>query len=328
MLHGERVPSFLVELRAKYGEGYTAINYLGGLDALSYVMAAQWLYIPDFMAYRGGVFRTALPVGLTERRRKNLDDWFDHYEGTVASVELMGNSLELWDTLGIDDPIPLDQDLIDLGKTLASVWLAILECSFPGLSIRMQFEDDDDSGPQVSFATERAGLADVNTGEPTGENRPWRTKFPTFLDSWSTEDGEPVTPISYLGDEGGPHAVIASRWLYVPNFVEYRGGVFRSALPEGMTAQQQETVEDLFERHGGDVPVVERAANRLVLEEVFSIEDPLAIKADLAQMAESIGYGWGVFVRKSFPGRRFRVECHHDERGQWVTFSSDGTDAS
>jgi hypothetical protein len=323
MLHGERIPSFIADPRAMYGEGYTPIDYLGGTDTLSYAMAAQWLFIPDFAVYRGGVFRTAFPMGLTERRRKNLDDWFDHYNGVRSRVEIMGNSLELWDALGIDDPIPLDQDLVDLGKTLASAWLAILESLFPDLSIRVEFEDDDDSGPKVSFSTEGADFESANSGIDD-EKSPRRAKFPTFLESWKTEDGGPVTPISYLGNEDGAHAVIASRWLYVPNFFEYRGGVFRSALPEGISERQRGIIDDLFDNHGGDVSVVERAANRLVLEEVFGVGDPAAIRADLVQMAESIKHGWSVFVHKSFPGRRFRVESHDDERGRWVTFFSDG----
>jgi hypothetical protein len=80
-----KFPRLLDAWREANGEGFTPLSYLNQPDdAVPFVIAAQWLFVPDFKEYRGGIFRTELPQGLTEDTRAILDRWFDEL-GSLSS---------------------------------------------------------------------------------------------------------------------------------------------------------------------------------------------------------------------------------------------------
>lgn len=89
-------PSFLTEWREINGPDFTPISYLYQPAATSFVIAARWLYIPEFVEYRGGVFRTEFPRELSDKKREELDEWFDELNGDMPKVEWLGNLFPLW----------------------------------------------------------------------------------------------------------------------------------------------------------------------------------------------------------------------------------------
>jgi len=157
----ERFPEFLDEWRDVNGDDYTPLSYLdSGPDGLSFVVVAQWLFAPDFVEYRGGVFRTELPRGLGDKGREVLDDWFAHFSGDVSKVEGKGNLLILWDLFSEADAH--DDDLAQLAQTLERLWRLQLKDQFPDREFTFEVLDGSDSyGPQVTFYSTptRAGQA-------------------------------------------------------------------------------------------------------------------------------------------------------------------------
>lgn len=49
----DKFPEFLAEWREVNGEGFTPLSYLNQQVAVPFVVAAQWLYVPDFVEYAG-----------------------------------------------------------------------------------------------------------------------------------------------------------------------------------------------------------------------------------------------------------------------------------
>lgn len=166
MTRSERFPEFLDEWRDVNGDDYTPLSYLdSGPDGLNFVVAAQWLFAPDFVEYRGGVFRVELPRGLGDKGHKVLDDWFVHFSGDVSKAEGKGNLIILRDLFSQADA---HDDLVQLARTLERLWCLQLNDQFPDREFTFEVLDGNDSyGPQLTFhsrprrvgqAPERRGL--------------------------------------------------------------------------------------------------------------------------------------------------------------------------
>jgi hypothetical protein len=147
-----RFPGFLDEWREVNGEDFTPISYLNQPDGLSFVIAAQWLFAPDFAEYRSGIFRTELPRGLSENDRKVLDDWHTEFNGDVPKVEKIANLLTFNDAFTACDLAPYEEDLPQLARAVARSWDAQLRVEFPDRVFQVEVYDDAASyGPQVTF---------------------------------------------------------------------------------------------------------------------------------------------------------------------------------
>ncbi|GHG33349.1 MULTISPECIES: hypothetical protein [Amycolatopsis] len=147
-------PRFLDEWREANGESFTPLNYLNQPEAVPFVIAAQWLFVPDFAEYRGGIFRTELPQGLTEDTTAILDQWFGKFGGDVAKVERIANQLTLWDLFAAADVEPHDEELRQLARSIGRSWDALLKAEFPDRGFLVDVYDEDGSyGPQVTFST-------------------------------------------------------------------------------------------------------------------------------------------------------------------------------
>lgn len=48
-------PWFITELRGINGSHFTPLSYVNHDVGIPYVIAAQWLYVPKFAEYRGGL---------------------------------------------------------------------------------------------------------------------------------------------------------------------------------------------------------------------------------------------------------------------------------
>lgn len=150
-------------------------------------------------------------------------------------------------------------------------------------------------------------------------------EFPRFLDEWREANGENFTPLDYLNQRDGVPFVAAAQWLFAPDFIEYRGGVFWTELPRGLTSEDSALVDQWFDSLGGDVSKVERISNLLTLWDLFVAADAEPDIVGLDQLARSIGRTWDALLQAEFPERKFVVEVRDEDEGSYgpqVTFFS------
>ncbi|MGW2566636.1 hypothetical protein [Streptomyces sp. NPDC001537] len=85
-------------------------------------------------------------------------------------------------------------------------------------------------------------------------------ELPAFFRRWRTEwRDEGLSPGDYLDHKGGLRFVLAVAWLFCPETVEYRGGVFlKGRFSRG-------TVDDWFANLGGDRQRIEAVVNHVEL---------------------------------------------------------------
>lgn len=170
MTRPDSFPGFLDELREINGPDFTPLDYINTDVGIPYVIAAQWLYVPDFVEYRGGLFRTELPQGKGEENLRILDQWYDKHNGNISKVERITNLLTFWDLFVGHDTEPYEEDLSQLARTVARSWDALLRAEFPDRPFRVEVYDNDWYGPQVTFFSVPAPEArGVSISE---ENRP------------------------------------------------------------------------------------------------------------------------------------------------------------
>jgi hypothetical protein len=108
------------------------------------VAALMW---PEFVEYRGGVFLEMLFDA------EGVDRWFDQPGATVRSVELVTNSLHLWDAFSPAGDAD-HQALSGLATVLRRSWRAALHAAFPGRGAVVHLDDEPaDYGPTLTFST-------------------------------------------------------------------------------------------------------------------------------------------------------------------------------
>lgn len=151
--NSRRFPGFLEEWRLIGAKNFTPMVLLEDPAGFPFVVSAQWLYVPDFVEYRGGVFSVESPQGLTEARRKTLDDWFTHYHGAVSSVERIGNLIEFWEFFRQSVVKDFDEEIAQTARSVRDSWDALLKSRFPEREFVVEFLDDNETGPRVTFFT-------------------------------------------------------------------------------------------------------------------------------------------------------------------------------
>lgn len=90
-----KLPAFFTQWRAEWkDEELTPANYLDFEGGLRFVLAAAWLFCPETVEYRGGVF-------LKDRfGQDNIDNWFTTLDGDRERIEAVANHVELWALFG------------------------------------------------------------------------------------------------------------------------------------------------------------------------------------------------------------------------------------
>jgi hypothetical protein len=153
------LPGFFLNWRAKWQDpGLLPHNYLDYEGGLPAVLAAAWLFCPETVEYRGGIF-------LKYRFGKsNVDDWFLQLAGVTQRVEVAVNSVELWEVFGNTDLVGekrLGEELPQLALAIGECWQGILSVRYPDRTVTVQVSDEEDSayGPTITFWTESAGTA-------------------------------------------------------------------------------------------------------------------------------------------------------------------------
>jgi hypothetical protein len=95
MVNHRTFPGFLAEWKKLNGEKFAPLMYLNFPGSLRSVVVAQWLYVPDFVEYRGGVFVAGIPEGLTEAKKKSLDRAFKDFDGNILRKNLGSGLLRI-----------------------------------------------------------------------------------------------------------------------------------------------------------------------------------------------------------------------------------------
>ncbi|GAA4884335.1 hypothetical protein [Saccharopolyspora cebuensis] len=148
-----RFPSFLDPWRKTNGPGFTPLSFLGWGGGIEFVLAAQWLFRPEFIEHRGGMFFSGSSADDSGDRRQAIDTFFRRFDDRIDLVERHSNLLSLQDLFGNDDLEPHDADLSTLVNTLADCWRALLAAEFPDREFVVEVFDDPDEpyDPQITF---------------------------------------------------------------------------------------------------------------------------------------------------------------------------------
>ncbi|ARF57515.1 hypothetical protein [Streptomyces gilvosporeus] len=145
------LPAFFRQWRNDWGdEELSPYDYLDFGGGLRFVLAAAWLFCPETVEYRGGVF-------LKERfHQGTVDDWFTNLEGDRRRIELVVNHVELWDVFlntPLTDDDRLGEELPRLALALGECWQGVLSARYPDRDITVEVSDEEDGsyGPTVTF---------------------------------------------------------------------------------------------------------------------------------------------------------------------------------
>ncbi|NEB05005.1 hypothetical protein [Streptomyces sp. SID13726] len=147
------LPAFFRKWRTEWkDEELAPANFLDFEGGLRFVLAAAWLFCPETVEYRGGVF-------LKERfRQENVDDWFAGLGDDRERVESVTNQVKLWDTFAnspLTDDDRLGEELPQLALALGECWQGVLSARYPDREITVEVSDEEDGsyGPTVTFRT-------------------------------------------------------------------------------------------------------------------------------------------------------------------------------
>lgn len=154
----------------------------------------------------------------------------------------------------------------------------------------------------------------------------WRERVvPSFIrqwlaDVWGACDG--VAPEDYLDQAGAPEIVIAASWLFCPETVEYRGGIFLASR------FRAENVDMWLDGH--DLVRTQATVNLVFIWSLFdNAESPALDAMDEVQLAQAMAECWyGVLVQR-YPGHDIRVSQDLDvdessPKGPSITLWSTG----
>ncbi|GAB3297378.1 hypothetical protein [Parasphingorhabdus pacifica] len=84
-------PEFLTPWRDLNGEYFTPTDHLGQGEGIEFAISAQWLFCPNFIEYRGGLFASDFENALNPGKKKSVDEWLEHFSGNIPRAEAKGN---------------------------------------------------------------------------------------------------------------------------------------------------------------------------------------------------------------------------------------------
>ncbi|GLU47150.1 hypothetical protein [Nocardiopsis ansamitocini] len=155
--HGRTEPEFVGTWRERFGGSrtLTPTAYLDQEAAYPYVLAAAWLFCPETIEHRGGVF-------LAEAGTETADRWIAYFGGDVRRAESMVNTTSLFDVftnVGVDSYG--EENLRQLAYAIGECWQGLLPRRHPRHDIVVTVTDEQDGayGPTVTFAQAPDGPA-------------------------------------------------------------------------------------------------------------------------------------------------------------------------
>ncbi|MCA1671343.1 MAG: hypothetical protein LC799_03775 [Actinobacteria bacterium] len=154
------VPGFVTEWRAGFegGEDFTPLDYLNQDQGVTFTIAAQWLFCPNFVEYRGCVVvvKNGDDEGnLTDQNKANIDAWYEYFHGDIRSTEGKANLLHIADRFASIDVTPYEQYLPALARSVARCWEGLLAVRFPDRRFTTEVYGDSPSelDPNITFYT-------------------------------------------------------------------------------------------------------------------------------------------------------------------------------
>jgi hypothetical protein len=112
---------------------------------------AAWLFCPETVEYRGGVF-------LNERLdESNAGVWIEHFKGEVRGAESMINTITLYDFFVAVDIEPYaEAELQQLAEAIGECWRGVLSRRYADreVVVRVTGEAEGQYGPKITFWTE------------------------------------------------------------------------------------------------------------------------------------------------------------------------------
>lgn len=133
-------------------------------------------------------------------------------------------------------------------------------------------------------------------------------RYPEFVRAWSWEmlgGADEGDPVDYLAQEGGVEFTIAAAWLFCPDTVEYRGGIF---LKKRFI---RENVDDWLETT--DIISTQSVVNSTKIWSLFGDVESSAFEDESEfQLASAVGECWDGVLSKRYPDRRMRVHVNLD----------------
>ncbi|MGH3937359.1 MAG: hypothetical protein ACRDTG_01785 [Pseudonocardiaceae bacterium] len=139
-------PHFVVEWRAGFepdGEDFTPLDYLSLDRGLRFTIAAQWLYCPNFVEYRGCVVvvKNGDDDGNLADQKNNVDHWYDYFHGDIPNTEAKANLFNIVGLFTGIEEIPYGDEryLPALARSVARCWRACSWCSSPIVDSRWKY---------------------------------------------------------------------------------------------------------------------------------------------------------------------------------------------
>jgi hypothetical protein len=146
-----RVPGFAREWeRATRGEDVEAdpVHYLDQDAGVAFAVAASWLFCPETVEYRGGIF--------LKRRfsAANVDHWLEDHD--LVTTQATVNLTEIWTLFDhAESPVFDDLDELSLVSALGECWYGILRRRYPAHDIRVSVDLDEQGtapkGPSLTL---------------------------------------------------------------------------------------------------------------------------------------------------------------------------------
>ncbi|GAA3730840.1 hypothetical protein HDA32_005591 [Spinactinospora alkalitolerans] len=146
-----KVPRFVVEwAREALGDPNWGdpLNFLDQDEGVKFVIASSWLFCPETVEYRGGIF--------IKRRfsESNVDQWLSEHD--IVSTQATVNLTAMWSLfVNADSPAFDDMDERELTAALGECWNGVLKQRYPQhnivVSVDLDEEDQSSRGPSVTL---------------------------------------------------------------------------------------------------------------------------------------------------------------------------------
>jgi hypothetical protein len=100
---------------------------------LPFAIAAQWLFCPNFVEYRGCVVvvKNGDGEGNLGDQKENVEHWFDYFRGDIRNTEAKANLLRIAGLFVSTDDDPYEQNPPALARSVARCWEGLLAVQFP-----------------------------------------------------------------------------------------------------------------------------------------------------------------------------------------------------
>ncbi|MCD8486380.1 MAG: hypothetical protein LRZ84_06445 [Desertifilum sp.] len=118
----------------------------------------------------------------------------------------------------------------------------------------------------------------------------------------------------YLHRVSRVEVALAYTKLFLPDFIEYEGGIFlKEAFSQDFYEQWKVTLD-------GDMTAIEKVMNHQHIDDLLPGAEQVGID-NLLYLGEAIAQTWDSRLRSVYPDKPFNVECQEDDCTVVVTFS-------